>query len=116
MSSRHRYVADRYGAATRKEFIINVSPPNISSDEVTGFAYGTLDSVCSTYQELGYVDKANACLGATMSLVNMAPKKTSKRRLAGGDVDNSSMVLREAFVNKVSPRTPPQHTSLGVFV
>eukprot|EP01052_Picozoa_sp_SAG31_P005427 SAG31_NODE_238_length_19470_cov_8.921532_11_plen_2902_part_00 len=91
------YVADRYGAATRQQFTISVHPPNVTATEMTALASGTIDSLCSTYEELGYIDKANACLGATISLVNNLPNSTTSTRTAS----ESSEALRDSFVDKM---------------
>jgi hypothetical protein len=98
------YVADRFGASSREEFTVSVRPPNITMDAVDSFAADTMDSVCDKALELGYAEKASACLGAAMNVVNQVPAETRRRRrLAEADTgaDSSEAPIRDRFVDSM---------------
>ena len=99
------YVADRFGASAREEFTVSVRPPNISMDAVDSFAADTMDSVCDKALELGYAEKASACLGAAMKVVNGVPAELRRRRRLAeadpGDTDVSEAPIRDRFVDSM---------------
>ena len=99
------YVADRFGASAREEFTVSVRAPNITMDAVDSFAEDAMDSVCDLALELGYAEKASACLGAAMNVVNQVPVEARRRRhLAEGgesEADASVAPIRERFVDSM---------------
>lgn len=99
------YVADRFGASAREQFTVSVRPPNITMDAVDSFAADTMDSVCDKALELGYAEKASACLGAAMKVVNGVPAELRRRRRLAeadpGDMDVREAPIRDRFVDSM---------------